>query len=129
MTPAAEGSSAHDVPATRALRNPRRGAWTNGRIARAGTPAEVWEQPGTEVVARFLGRRAELSYEIVRHIPDGGRARRPAEEGAELEELPEVVPPLREAVQPVARVGPLPQLAADDELGEDQLPRRGGVGG
>jgi thiamine transport system ATP-binding protein len=26
-----------------------------GRIARAGTPADVWEQPGSEVVARFLG--------------------------------------------------------------------------
>ncbi len=27
----------------------------DGRIARAGTPAEVWEQPGSEIVARFLG--------------------------------------------------------------------------
>ncbi|HEY7105663.1 MAG TPA: ABC transporter ATP-binding protein [Acidimicrobiia bacterium] len=27
----------------------------HGRIARAGTPAEVWEDPGTEAVARFLG--------------------------------------------------------------------------
>jgi thiamine transport system ATP-binding protein len=26
-----------------------------GRIARVGTPAEVWEEPGSEVVARFLG--------------------------------------------------------------------------
>jgi thiamine transport system ATP-binding protein len=26
-----------------------------GRIARAGTPAEVWEQPASDVVARFLG--------------------------------------------------------------------------
>ena len=27
----------------------------DGRVARQGTPAEVWEQPGSEVVARFLG--------------------------------------------------------------------------
>jgi thiamine transport system ATP-binding protein len=27
----------------------------DGRIARAGTPAEVWDDPGTETVARFLG--------------------------------------------------------------------------
>ena len=28
-----------------------------GRIARVGPPAEVWRDPGTEVVARFLGHR------------------------------------------------------------------------
>ena len=35
MTPAADGSSAHPGPATRALRKATRGAWTNGSTARA----------------------------------------------------------------------------------------------
>jgi thiamine transport system ATP-binding protein len=52
-----------------------------GRIARAGTPAAVWEQPGSEFVARFLGWNVTARFgdddvairpEWLRLQPDGG---------------------------------------------------------
>src|SRR5262245_10511312 len=42
-----------------------------GRIARAGTPAEVWAQPGSDVVARFLG------WNVTRRFGDDDVAVRP----------------------------------------------------
>ena len=55
ITPAADGSSAHAGPATRALRNARRGAWTNGSTARA---AELIRDRRQRREQAIPGRRA-----------------------------------------------------------------------
>ena len=90
----------------------------HGRIEQIGTPAEVWERPATELVARFTGADNVFAGELA-HGPGGpllrlaGGGEVPAPPGAPPGPLRFVVRPERLALLGETRTGALPVTVED----------------
>jgi thiamine transport system ATP-binding protein len=67
----------------------------NGRIERSGTASELWSEPGSESVARFLGHRCVAPVSVIREFIVAGTSSIELPENASvlvLESAVEVVP-------------------------------------
>jgi ABC-type Fe3+/spermidine/putrescine transport system ATPase subunit len=90
----------------------------HGRIEQIGTPAEVWERPATEFVARFTGADNLFAGEVahgaggpVLRLPGGGEV--PAPPGAPPGALRFVVRPERLVLLGERTTGALPVIVED----------------